>query len=321
MHRALVTGATGTVGNLVARRLLADGIQVRALVRAPGRAAALLPAAVELAAGDVTDEASVRQAVAGCDTVFHVAGLPEQWLSDPGAFERVNLGGTRHLVAASLAEGVRCFVHTSTIDALERSPGVPFDESRLASGRLGTAYQRSKLAADEHVTEAVLRDGLPARIVHPSAVYGPGTVGTTLNQVLLKLLRNQVPALPPGGLPVVYAPDVAEGHLLAAAAPVGSRYILSDQYLTLRRIAELVAAAAPGAKVPPTMPAPVAKALAALGESAARLLRRPPLLASGELHFLLSHPLPDATRARTELGWTTTPPAEAVPRTVQALLA
>lgn len=317
MERVLITGATGTVGNLLARRLAEDGAQVRALVRSPERAARALPTTVEIAAGDITDAASVQMAVKGCDTIFHTAGLPEQWLADPDVFERVNRDGTRHIVEAALAEGVTCFVHTSTIDVFEKSPGRPFDETRLEQRPLASRYQRSKQAADRLVTEA-LAHGLPARFVHPSAVYGPGPASPTgTNGLLVKLARNQVPVLPPGGMPLVLTEDLTAGQLLAAQAPVGSRWILSDRYLTMREIAEHVHALVPRAKIPGVLPSPVATVLATAGEAMARVTHHPPMLASGELSFLRSHSLPDAHHARQDLGWTNTPPAEGFERTLK----
>src|SRR5687767_1878131 len=119
----LVTGATGTVGAAVVGRLLEAGRPVRALVRDEARAKALLPSAVELARGDVTDAASVERAMAGCRAVFHTAGLPEQWLPDERTFRSVNVEGSIKVGEAALAAGVESFVYTSTIDVFAWTPG------------------------------------------------------------------------------------------------------------------------------------------------------------------------------------------------------
>src|SRR4051794_13529762 len=111
--RALVTGATGKVGNAVARALAARGDDVRVLVRDAGRAASVLPAGVPPVQGDVTDPASMPAAVEGCELVFNAMGLPEQWLADDAAFERVNASGTENVVRAAREAGVRRVVHTS----------------------------------------------------------------------------------------------------------------------------------------------------------------------------------------------------------------
>src|SRR5690606_29215762 len=84
-------------------------------------------------------------------------------------------------------------------------------------------------------------------------------------------------------------------------------YILCDGHLTLRELAELSVRIAGRGRVPPVMPTPLARALAAAGESLSRLTGRPPLLARGELHFLLWNAKPDSTKAQTQLGWQPTP--------------
>lgn len=317
----LVTGATGTVGSALVTRLLADGRSVRALVRNVERAQTLLPASVELVAGDVLDAPSVATATTGCDHVFHVAGLPEQWQRDLSAFDRVNAGGTQIVAEAALAAGVTSFVLTSTIDvfAWPSEPGATFDESDLAAEPKHTHYERSKQRADRVVTD-LIDAGLPARFVAPAGVFGPAPIITPgANHLIRRLLLNQIPILLPGGLPVVYGPDVADLHVLAEAAPVGSRYIGSDHRISLEDFARAVHDIDPSAKVPRTLPLPAAKAIAVTGEQVAKLTKKAPLLTTGELSFLTSNVYPDASRAHDELGWTVTPFPEALATTIDHL--
>jgi dihydroflavonol-4-reductase len=319
MSATLLTGATGTVGHAVAAQLVAAGAEVRALVRDLERARALLPAGVTPIHGDVTNPSSVAAAVAGCERVFHAAGMPEQWRLDPADFQRVNVEGTANVVDACLAHGVSRLAYTSTIDVFAWTPGVPFDESRLDPAPRPTAYERSKQDADRLVVAALER-GLDAVFLHPSAVYGPAPVSLALNDLLLRLANRKVPMLPPGGMPVVHADDVAAGHLAAAErANPGDRFILSGPYLTMREIAAAVQAHVPGAKVPPTMPPPIARTLASAGESLAKLTKRPPLIARGEQIFLASHPVPVADRARTALGWESRPISQGFQETLAQL--
>src|SRR5262245_55639157 len=121
--RFLVTGATGKVGNAVATMLAARGDEVVALVRDPGRAAAVLPDAIEPARGDVTDPATVRAAAEGIDGAFNCMGIFEQWLPDPGEFDRVNAEGARNVVLAARDAGARRVVHTSTFDVFHAERG------------------------------------------------------------------------------------------------------------------------------------------------------------------------------------------------------
>ena len=319
MSTVLVTGATGTVGNAVAAQLAAAGAEVRALVRDVERARSLLPDGVTPIPGDVTDSASVTAAVAGCERVFHAAGLPEQWRLDAEDFRRVNVGGTANVVEACLAHGVSRLVYTSTIDVFAWTPGVPFDESHLDPEPRPTAYERSKQEADRLVVAALER-GLDAVFLHPAAVYGPApVVSVALNDLLRRLAKRKIPMLLPGGMPVVHAADVAAGHLTAAAkARSGDRFILSGQYLTLRQIALAVKEHVPSAKVPPVMPMAFARAIAVAGEGVAKLTKRPPLIARGEQIFLASHPVPVADRARAELDWSSRPISEGFGETLKA---
>lgn len=303
--RVLVTGATGKVGNAVARALRARGDEVRALVRDPERARDLLPSGVELVRGDVTDPASIGPAVEGCELVFTAHGLPEQWVVDEDVFDRVNARGAEAVALAARSAGARRLVHTSTIDVFHAESGGRFDESRVADYPKGTAYERSKQRAEELVL-ATRADGFEVVVVNPCGVYGPGPApSASIDGDFIKpIVEKKLPALPPGGLGVVYVDGVARGHLLAAErGEDGERYILSDRHVSLRALAEGVVRVAHRGRVPPTMPRPVALAVSALGEPVARALGKPPLLPRGQLLFFLWDAAPDSSKAQDDLGW------------------
>ncbi|MEU8951195.1 NAD-dependent epimerase/dehydratase family protein [Streptomyces sp. NPDC048489] len=306
MHPVLITGATGVVGGGIATLLAREKTPVRALVRNPARAQALLPEGVELILGDVTDPRSVRRATEGCSAVFHAAGLPEQWRRDERDFYRINAQGTENVARAALDAQVDTFVHTSTIDVFRRTPGVPFGESDLDDKPQATPYERSKQAADLAVRRA-LDDGLPARFIHPAAVYGPAPVVTPgMNEVIARIAANRAPALPPGGLPLVYSLDCALGHLSAAVAPVGARYILSDRFVTLTELTKIIQSLNPGTRLPPALPTRAAGWLSYCSEMLSKVTRSAPILPAGQFHVLKSHILPDSSRVRKELGWSAT---------------
>jgi dihydroflavonol-4-reductase len=324
--RALVTGATGKVGHSVTRALIQRGDEVRALVREPGRAASMLPPGVEAVRGDVTEPATVEHAAAGCELVFNAMGLPEQWLPDPGMFDRVNAHGTEAVVRAAAVAGARRVVHTSTIDVFAAEPGTAFDESRVADGPKGTAYERSKQRAEQLALAAAAETGIEVVIVNPAAVYGPGppSPGASLEESLIRPVldgrRAEVPLLPPGGLGLVYSTGLATGQLLAAAkgAP-GERYILCDGHMSFRELAATAVRLAGRGKVPPVMPVPLARALAAGGEAVSRLTRKRPLLPKGQLYFFLWDARPQSGKAQRDLGWVPTPLGEGLGAVVAGL--
>jgi nucleoside-diphosphate-sugar epimerase len=321
MDTTLVTGATGLVGYNIVQALLLRGRSVRALVRSIDKGKALLPEACELVQGDITDPAAVRRAMEGCTVVYHAAGLPEQWLPDPARFQQVNAGGTQNALEAALAHGVRRFVYTSTIDILAAERGGELHESQLDPNPRGTHYERSKQAADRQVVAALQR-GLPAIFLHPAAVYGPGPAGSPgVNHLIAQLQHGRLPALTPGGFGLVFAPDVGEGHVLAEErAAVGSRYILCESYATLTELAEAVLTeTGQDRRPPPTLPLPLARAMAWLGEGAARFTGRPPLIARGALFFLEWQARPCSDKAKSELGWAPTPLRAGIRQTIAYL--
>ncbi len=301
--RLLVTGATGKVGNAVARRLADRGDEVVALVRNAANARELLPAGIELASGDVTDPDSLRAATQGVAGVFNCMGLFEQWFPDPAIFDRVNAQGAADVVAAARDAGAGRVVHTSTFDVFHAEAGGTVSESAVADYPKGTAYERSKQRAEELVLAEAAR-GIEVVIVNPSSVYGPGPwQGAGLDRAFRDAIRRRLPGAPPGGMTLVHADDVAAGQLAAfERGEPGQRYILADGYATMRELLAVAVDEAGRGWVPPAMPVPLAKGLATAGEALSRIIRRPPLLGSGQLTFLLWQARADSSRARSELG-------------------
>ncbi|HEX3562428.1 MAG TPA: NAD-dependent epimerase/dehydratase family protein [Solirubrobacterales bacterium] len=318
--RALVTGATGKVGHAIASALLDRGDHVRGMVRDPKRAASVLPAGIEPIQGDVTDPESLAAAAEGCELVFNSMGMPEQWVKDEAIFDQVNAIGSGEVASAAKRAGVRRLIHTSTHDVFHADTGQPFDETKVADYPKGTAYERSK----QHAEELVLaeRDGMEVVILNPSGVYGPTPSPTPSfeNGLFEPVVRKRLPAVPPGGTGYAYVEGVAAGHLLAADKGTdGERYILADGYASFRDLAETAKRIAGRGRVPPTMPVPVAKAIASVGAGISRVIRRPPLLPKGQLTYFLWQARPDSSKAQRELGWKPTPLDEGVHRTLHSM--
>jgi nucleoside-diphosphate-sugar epimerase len=320
--RALVTGATGKIGNAVARRLADRGDEVVALVRSPAKARDLLPSGIELAQGDVSDPASLRAAAEGIDAAFNCMGLFEQWFADPGIFDRVNAEGARNVIAAARQAGAKRAVHTSTFDVFHAPQGGTVSEAEVASYPKDTAYERSKQLAEQLVLEEA-ENGIEVVIANPSSVYGPGPwQGTGIDRAIRDAIRRRLPATPPGGMTLVFADDVAEGHLAAFdRGKPGERYILADGYAPMREVLRLAVAEAGHGWVPPTLPLGLARGMARAGEAVSRVIKQPPLLGMGQLTFLEWQAHASNEKARAELGVEFTPLAEGMARTVRWMAA
>jgi nucleoside-diphosphate-sugar epimerase len=213
-------------------------------------------------------------------------------------------------------------VHTSTFDVFDAERGGTVSEDRLADYPKGTAYERSKQRAEELVL-AEAGDRIEVVICNPAGVYGPGPwAAAGIDGMLRDALRRRLPALPPGGLSTAFVDDVAEAHLAAYERGVaGERYILADAYASAQEIVRAAVEVAGQGWVPPTMPAAVARSLARGGEAVSRLIKRPPLLGSGQLHFLLWEARADSAKAREQLEVEFRPWRAGIRSTVEWMLA
>ncbi len=196
-RRVLVTGAAGFLGGHVCRAFVERGIPVRALTRRP---AALAGAGVEpWPVTGLDDTLGISRALAGVETVVHLAAHvhagPSPPPDAPGAapYRAVNVEGTRTLLDASLAAGVRDFVLASTVKAVgERNKAPWTEETRSAPA---DAYGATKLEAEALVRERAAGAGLHAPILRLPLVYGPEMKANALR--LFQAVARGVP-LPVG---------------------------------------------------------------------------------------------------------------------------
>jgi len=280
--KALVTGATGFVGSQLAAALVQRGDQVRVLRRQKSSLIALEGLEVEHFYGDITERAAVEDAVRGCDVVFHVAALSSYWRARRDEIYRVNVEGTRTVMAACLSARVLRVVHTSSVAAIGVRPdGRAADETQPFDRREERfAYAHSKYLAEGEVKAAV-DHGLSAVIVNPAIVIGPGDHNLISGSMIVELAKRPLPAAPPGGTSVVDVAAVVQGHLAAAErGRDGERYILGGENLTYREItaiiSDIVGCRAPRWTIPGWALPPVATALDVVN----RFVPRP--IASGD---------------------------------------
>jgi dihydroflavonol-4-reductase len=233
MSLTLVTGANGHLGSRIVRKLLGLGRPVRALVRASSDLrglqdeGALLPG-LELVRGDLLDPASLAAALQGVGRVFHTAAVFDTRLADESVMRRANVEGTRLLLEALRAHPVERLVHTSSVAAIgyTRDPGVVLDEGTW-NGDPIDVYTASKTES-ERLVHAAVAAGLPAVVVNPVTVLGPGDhKPTPSNAFVLLALAKGVPVTFDSGHTYVDVDDVADGHLAAEElGRVGERYVL-----------------------------------------------------------------------------------------------
>jgi nucleoside-diphosphate-sugar epimerase len=290
----LITGASGFIGGRLAQRLAREGRAVRCLVRASSDTPALEQLDVELVVGDLTDADSLVRAAQGCDYVLHCGALVSDWATVP-EITRINVQGTRDLLAASVAASVRRFVHLSTTDVYGYPEAAQADETYTAT-RFRNWYAQTKLQAEAEVRRTEAAHALQAVILRPATVYGPGS--TDVVGEIARAIQGRHMLLIDGGRPLAglcYIENLIDAAVLALdhdAAP-GHAFNVSDGLdVTWRQFADGLAA---GLDCPPvrlSMPYPLAHAIGFSLEHGYRLLRRstglsaPPLLSRQAVQVL-----------------------------------
>jgi dihydroflavonol-4-reductase len=305
--RVFVTGANGFMGSRIVRELLARGFDVTALTGADLDDRNLESLAVEMRALDLVDPASVHQALAGGELLVHNAACYSFWRRDPEHIYRVNVDGTRNVLEAAFAHGYRKVVYTSsgatltpTIDGEAGAEDSLFDLRRFQGD-----YKSSKVMAEMAVLRAAAR-GLPAVILHPTAVVGEGDRRPTPSGgMIVHFLNGRMKAYADTVLNIVDVDDVARGHVLALErAEPGRRYILGGENLHMREVvrllSELTGIRCPKLAIPPR----VLLAAARVDEWLARRLpnRTPTIDVEAALHALTSRALA-STAAEKDLGY------------------
>jgi dihydroflavonol-4-reductase len=240
-----VTGASGFIGSVVVRQLLARGHGVRAflLPKTPRTRLADLEAkgAIEIAEGDVRDPASVQSAMTGCQGIIHLASLSNWKDIDSPLMDAVVIEGTRHVLAAAGALGGMRMVYVSSALAINgtSTPAMQDEASPCTMKVDGYRYTRAKRAAEALCQQAVA-DGLPVVIVNPGEVYGPNDVERITAGNLVDFAKSSPVLVCEGGTAIVHVDDVAAGMIAALErGRPGERYALAGESLSVRALAEL----------------------------------------------------------------------------------
>jgi len=303
-----LTGATGFLGSNIARALLDNGHEVRA-IRRPTSSMDLISDCTERIdwiEGDVLLPESLEAGMEGADGVIHAAAFlgfdgkkSEDQLMD------VNVGGTANVVDAAIETGVKRLVHVSSIAALGRKEDVEdcLDESaEWKDSPMNTGYGLSKYRAEMEVHRGIAT-GLDAVMVNPSLIMGVGRPSENTMQIADRLVKGGIPFVPKGGTNVVDVRDVAAGCLLAfEKGETGKRYILAGHNLLWRDILSLLGKEL-GVRPPRrTVPKPIMMAAATIIEWGAALVRRRSVLTRENVRLSMSLSCYDNSRSRAELG-------------------
>jgi dihydroflavonol-4-reductase len=237
--KVLVTGATGFIGGNVARELVKQGYDVKALIRKGNNLKAIQGLKLELIEGDLLDKLSLEKALNKCEALFHIAAMYTFWSRKPDLIYETNVVGTENILNQAKKEGIAKIVYTSSESVVGIDPDceVGNEEMQNCVDRIPSDYKKSKFMA-ENLVFKMSQDGLPVTIVNPTTPIGSYDVKPTpTGKIILDYLNHKMFACINAGLNVIDVEDVAKGHILALKkGRIGTRYLLGNKNLTLREI-------------------------------------------------------------------------------------
>jgi len=309
------------VGSHVAQVLSHQGAELRLLVRASSRTENLEGIRAERVTGDLCDADTLRKGMSGCELVFNVAADYRLWAPDPREIYRTNVEGTRMVLEAAWAEGVRRVVHTSSVGTIGFcTNGRPSDEnSPVGLADMIGAYKRSKFMAEQVAIEWA-RGGLDIVIVNPTTPIGEQDIKPTpTGRVIVDFLKRKFPAYVDTGLNLVDVRECAHGHVLAAEkGRRGERYILGGEDLSLKQILDRLATITglPSPKV--KLPYAMALATGAVDTFVTGVLfGREPRVTLDSVRMGRKKMFASSAKAERELGWKIVSVDDALRRAVE----
>jgi nucleoside-diphosphate-sugar epimerase len=307
----------GFVGGVLAQKLRSAGHEVRAVVRNLGKAGKLEKLGVQLFQGDITDKESMRAAMTGVDGLFHVAGWYKIGTPDKAEGQRVNVEGTRNVLALMQELGIAKGVYTSTLAVNSDTHGVEVDERYHFTGRHLSVYDQTK--ADAHkVAEEFIAQGLPLVIVQPGLIYGPGDAGPS-HDAIVQFLQRKLPMLPQQtAYSWAHVDDVVAAHIAAMDKGVaGENYFICGPTHTLIEGMQMIAQIS-GVPMPKlTAPPALLRGMAAMMQVIEPFVALPPTYTAEFLRVSAGVTyIGKNEKARHLLGFTPRPLAEGLRETI-----
>ena len=320
--KILVTGATGFIGSRLAMQRAEAGDTVHILYRSKQKIETLAHSNVKGFPGTLLDFNSLKEAMAGCSRVYHVAAVASQWERDPRIYQQTNVDGTDTVLRAAVECGVGRVVFTSTAGVFGPSLSGPVTERTERQLALYSDYDRTKELAEKKVLEYVA-SGLDAVIVNPTRVFGPSSnnMWSAFNGVIKMYLGGAYRFLPGDGRKIgnyVYIDDVTAGHQLAMEhGRPGERYLLGGTDLSYRELFDMLGGVSGRKQLMVPMPVPLMLLFGYLQLAKANLTGSSPRLTPDWIRRIGHDYVVSSDKATRELGYRSRPILESISETVQ----
>jgi nucleoside-diphosphate-sugar epimerase len=309
-----VTGGTGFLGHHLLPALIAQGHQVRALVRHPQQHTWLHGLPIEIVQGDILDPEALRRGAEGADAIVHAAGIFRFW-GEASEFERVNIGGTQAVVDTARETGCPRIIHISTIYLIGQPPRDQVIDETYPPNPV-EPYQRSKLQAEQRILS---QTHTPAIILRPGAFYGPGSdyafnrlfFHDPMRGIIMQLNGGRYIILP------VFVPDVAQAVIAALArGSPGEIYHICDDPISHHDAYDVICREAKLRFPRLTLPDWTGLTASHVLELVARFTQREPFYPLNLRSYVYNYWRVSHEKAARELGFVPTPFVEGARQTI-----
>jgi len=311
----LVIGANGFLGSHVTRQLVANGHEVRVMVRPNANTIGIDDLSVMRFSGDIWDNDTLRDAMHGVDDVYYCVVDTRGWLRDPAPLFRTNVDGTRNVLDVAKSANLRKFVFTSSYVTVGRRRGHVATEDDIIVDRGLTPYVGSRVQAENIVLQYAKEHGLPAVAMGVSTTYGSGDWGRTPHGAIIAgAAFGKLPFVMSGiELEAVGVDDAARALILAAdRGRVGERYLISEKMISNADVVRIAAEAAGVPAPTKSIALPMSYVLATAGSIKAKLRGTDEQLSLGSLRLMRAEAPVDHSKASGELNWEPRPVEESI---------
>lgn len=320
--KVFVTGATGFIGSQLCMKLASLGHQVHALYRSESKASILFHPDIHLFKGDILDSESLKNAMSGCQQIYHMAAFTDVWIKDESRIYELNVTGTLNVLNAAMETGIQDIVISSTAGVFGPSlDGSEVTETSIREIDFFIEYERTKAIAEEKAL-AFAQNGMNIRIVNPTRVYGPGVLNpsNSVTKLIASYIHGKWRIIPGDGKSVgnyVFIEDAVNGHVLAMEnGSPGEKYILGGDNISyndfFRLIGEISGEKRLMLKVPLT-PIFFASNMAMLAN---RLTGVKPFITKGLIRKFNYNWRVSSQKSMSNLGYNPTPIKECLAKTV-----
>lgn len=303
----IITGATGHIGNVLARKLVKQGKNITALILPNEDLAPIKDLNIKIVYGDVTDRDFILKFIKSDSIVIHLAGIIDIGASQNELIEKVNIHGTKNIVDSCIKNKAKKLIYLSTVHIIDpKKKGDSLTErTEFNNDKIVGMYAKTKLEATKYIFENCKTKKLNATVLYPSGVIGPYDFKISeVGQVILDYINHKLLAYVKGGYNFVDVRDVANAIIKSITkGRSGEGYIISGKAISLKEMLLIINKKLGRKKLPPKIALWFVNAISGLSNLYYKIRNKKPVFSKYSLYTLNSNHNFSYEKAKKELGY------------------